>query len=137
MIAHTLIIIGSAIVTLMGTYHVYATYFTPLFTPQDPDMLDRMKRFHAPITKETNLWRAWLGFNGSHSSGAIFFGLVNLLLAISQPEWYVAAWGLHLLNLLMLAFYIFLAKRFWFKLPLIGISLASLFFLGGHLLMLL
>ncbi|MEO0470257.1 MAG: hypothetical protein AAF206_11590 [Bacteroidota bacterium] len=135
MSAHTFIIIGSVIVSLMGAYHLYATYFTPLFTPNDPEMLDRMKRFHAPITDQTNLWRAWLGFNGSHSSGAIFFGSVNLMLAWSQPDWYASAWGLQVLNLMMLGFYIFLAKKFWFKLPLIGISLSSLFFLIGNLLL--
>ena len=30
------------------------------------------------ITPQTTLWRAWIGFNASHSLAAILFGLAKL-----------------------------------------------------------
>jgi hypothetical protein len=37
------------------------------------------------ISRETTMWKAWIGFNASHSLGAILFGLVYGYLALAHP----------------------------------------------------
>jgi hypothetical protein len=39
-----------------------------------------------PITKETTMWRCWVGFNASHSIGLILFGLVFGFLALAHGQ---------------------------------------------------
>jgi hypothetical protein len=76
-----------------------------------------MKSANPILTKETTLWKAWIGFNASHSLGAIFIGVMNFYLAVlyfdlvqSDPFFFV-------LNIATTAFYLWLAKKYWFEIP--------------------
>jgi hypothetical protein len=44
-------------------------------------MVEEMKTSFPILTKKTTMWKAWTGFNASHSSGAMFIGIINFYLA--------------------------------------------------------
>ena len=71
------------------------------------------------------MWKAWIGFNASHSYGAILFGAVYGYLALVHSAFLFQSRFLLLLGLLLLAGYVFLGKRYWFSVPFRGIVLAS------------
>ena len=69
------------------------------------------------------MWNAWIGFNASHSFGAILFGLFYLYGAGCSR----ATDGILFLQLVgasALAAYAAVAQRYWFRTPLLGILLA-------------
>ena len=128
MLAKILLIMGGGIILLLGIAHLYLTFFSSAFTPKDTQLLKMMNQSTIPLAKGTNLWKAWIGFNGSHSAGAIFFGLINIYLAINYFDIYQSAYLLQFFNIIMLLFLLFLAKNYWFKTPLIGISITLICF---------
>lgn len=128
MLAPALIIASSAIVLLLGTLHLIYTFATDKFQPRDPALAERMRQVSPMITRQTSLWRAWVGFNASHSLGAMLFGLVYGYLAWLHPALLLEARGLLLIGLGFLASLWVLAIRYWFRIPLVGISLALVLF---------
>jgi hypothetical protein len=83
-----------------------------------------MKAVTLNITKETTVWKAWLGFNASHSMALILFGLVYGYLAVAQPGVLYRSNYLQLLGLLMLAGLLLLGWRYWFSVPRAGLAVA-------------
>lgn len=77
------------------------------------------------ITREMTMWKAWIGFNASHSFGAIQFGIVYGYLALAHPSFLFGSSFLLVFGLVLLLGYAFLGKRYWFSIPFRGI-LASL-----------
>jgi hypothetical protein len=77
------------------------------------------------------MWKAWVGFNASHSFGAILFGAVYDYLAVVQSTFLFRSQFLLGLGLLLLVGYALLGKFYWFSTPLRGIVLAMLLYLGG------
>lgn len=135
MIAQGLILAGSGIILLLGTAHLYFTFFTDFFVPKDSALVKNMEVATISRAKGTNLWNAWIGFNGSHSAGAIFFGIINIYLVSQYFDLYIAAYFLQILNIVNLFFYLFLAKKYWFKSPFIGILMATICFVLSTILM--
>jgi len=43
-----------------------------------------MKNSSLRLTGETTAWKAWTGFNASHSAGGMFIGLFNGILAVEN-----------------------------------------------------
>src|SRR3954462_14430384 len=77
-----LIVAGSVIFLILGSLHFYDTFYSDKFDPRNPVAGLEMKKTSLRITKDTTVWNAWIGFNASHSSGAIYFGIINILLAV-------------------------------------------------------
>ena len=127
----TLIVACALIFGLLGTVHLAYTFFTGLFSPRDAATEASMKLTHPRLTRRTTLWKAWVGFNASHSLGAILFAAVYLLLALAHMDWLREAPGLVWLAALGALAYLALAVRYWFRTPLIGIALASVCFLAA------
>ncbi|MFT5450898.1 MAG: hypothetical protein ACI9N9_000378 [Enterobacterales bacterium] len=71
MIEQFLIIIGSSIFGVLGTIHLIYTFFTNKFNAYDSSVTVAMKNTNPIMTKETTIWNAWVGFNASHSLGAM------------------------------------------------------------------
>ena len=136
MIERILLLIGSAIYIALGSLHLYYTFFTNRFSPWNAQAETEMKNTSPRLTRQTTMWRAWIGFNGSHSSGAIFFGLVNMLLVISLFEFVQQSARFQLLDLAMNFFYVFLARKYWFSIPYKGILIATFCFTVAFLLIL-
>jgi hypothetical protein len=129
--ANSLILISASIVGLLGSAHLLLTFFGPKLRPRDPALQMQMQQVHPVITRQTTMWRAWLGFNASHSLGAMLFGLLYGRLALVHPAllfddvWLLGG------GLAFLLSYLILAIRYWFITPLIGVSLALLGYLAG------
>jgi hypothetical protein len=124
MLSKILWLSGSAIFFILGTWHLCYTFFTSKFDPRNKNLMEEMKNTSPLITYETTMWKTWIGFNASHSTGAIFFGLVNSLLAAEYFYILEKSFLLSLLTILTSGFYLWLAKKYWFSIPFTGILIA-------------
>jgi hypothetical protein len=129
-----LIAISAGIILLLGSAHLAYTFYGPKLTPRDPQLIEQMKRVSPIITKETDMWKCWIGFNASHSLCAILFGLVYGYLAISHSEFLLASWFLLVTGLGLLASLAVLGKLYWFSIPFRGITIAFAVYLTALIL---
>lgn len=125
MVAKVLWLSGSAIFLLLGSLHLYYTFFTSKFEARNNTVTIEMKNTSPVLTDETSMWNAWIGFNASHSAGAIFIGLVNILLAAQYFPILQNSVSIIALNLATAIFYCWLAKKYWFRIPFKWILLAT------------
>jgi hypothetical protein len=134
MFAQILMTISAGIIFLLGLVHLAYTYFDDKLHPRDPDLLARLKTTSPVISRQTSMWKAWIGFNASHSLGAVLFGVIFGYLAIQQPMLLFHSYFLGFTGLIALGAYLAMAKLYWFTRPLQGISLAFLFYIAGFFL---
>ncbi len=125
MIEKYLWISGSSIFLILATIHLYYTFFTNKFSVRDRNTEQMMKKAYPVLTKQTTMWKAWLGFNASHSAGGIFFGAINLVFAWSYFDLLKSSALLLLFTCLTSFFYLFLGFKYWFDIPRTGILISS------------
>jgi hypothetical protein len=94
------------------------------FTPLDPQLRQAMERSSIAIHPETNLWRAWLGFNLSHSLGLVIFGGAGMTIGLLDFEIYARSILLQSCFLSIATIYLILSIKFWFVSPAIGSGIA-------------
>ena len=124
-----MLIAGSAaIFMLLGLIHLVCTFYGPKLLPRDRDLRARMQEVSPVITRETTMWKAWVGFNASHSSSLILFGAVYGYLAVAHSDFLFQSVFLLSLGLILLFGYVFLAKRYFFRIPLWGVLLATVLY---------
>jgi hypothetical protein len=132
-LSHYLFLIGALPFIVLGVAHAIATPQTPAdakgLSPRDPAVRDAMGRDSLLLTRRTTMWLAWVGFNLSHSLGAVLFGAVVVLIGRSAASFEAQAGVFLPLAVLVSAIYLGLGVRYWFRTPIIGISLASVCFL--------
>lgn len=131
MIARGLIAASAAILLLLGSAHLLYTYWGPKLLPRDAGLIEAMQNTQLRLTAETTVWRAWIGFNASHSLCAILFGLIYGYLAMAQPELLFRSLYLQAVGLGLLLAFVVLAKLYWFSIPFMGVSLALAGYVGG------
>lgn len=125
MASRWLVVLGAAIYAALGTVHLLYTFFGPRLHPRDPALAEAMRRDTPRLTRATTMWKAWIGFNASHSLGAIGFGLMYLLLAgwhmelLLRSPWFL--WFALGTSLAWLA----VAIPYWFRIPIAGLVFAS------------
>jgi hypothetical protein len=129
MLVKLLWLTGAAIFLVLGSIHLLYTFFTNKFDARNKDVTRMMKDTSPVLTKETTMWKAWIGFNASHSAGAIFFGLVNIILVLGYFSFIQYSLPLHLLNITNTVFYLWLGKKYWFKIPFTGILVSTICFI--------
>ncbi|MEM0955846.1 MAG: hypothetical protein AAGI24_17025 [Pseudomonadota bacterium] len=129
-----LFLIGSVVFGILGVLHLVFTIFTNKFDAYDSSVTEAMKESSIVLSKDVNLWKAWIGFNVSHSLGAILLAAVYVPLAFDHLSLLRNSLWFSTLPLLFSVSYLVLAKKYWFKLPLVGILIASACFLGAALL---
>ncbi len=76
------------------------------------------------------MWKAWIGFNLSHSLGLLLFSVVYGYLAIFQFSLLQNSTFLLVTGALFLSVYAILGKLYWFSGPFRGISLALVLYLA-------
>ncbi|MEO3690974.1 LIC_13387 family protein [Roseateles paludis] len=131
MLARGLIAASAAILFLLGSAHLLYTYWGPKLLPRDVGLIEAMQRTQLRLTAETTVWRAWIGFNASHSLCAILFGLIYGYLALAQPELLFRSLYLQAVGLGLLLAFVVLAKLYWFSIPFMGVGLALACYVGG------
>ena len=122
---------GAAIFGVLGTAHLALTFLTNRFESSDPAVSDAMRQSSPRLTAQTSMWRAWVGFNASHSIGALVFSVIYLYLAAFAYEFVSTSDFLLGLPVLVGIVYTSLAYRYWFRVPLAGLSVATLCFAGS------
>jgi hypothetical protein len=75
------------------------------------------------LAPQTTVWRAWLGFNLSHSLGLLVFGVVFAALALRDFTWLQADPILRLMPPIVALLYAVLAISFWFWVPAVASAL--------------
>lgn len=135
MLALTLFAAGGAIFGVLGTLHLILTFRGPKLHPYDEAVRTAMQATTLRITRETTLWNAWIGFNASHSLGAMVFAAFVLLLAIGYGEFLRSAPVFAWLAFANAAVWLAVARRYWFRIPRNGLALATACFLAAALLL--
>lgn len=130
-LAAALIAGSAAVVLLLGLLHLALLVLTPKFSPRDRELEARLKVVSPVISKQTTMWKAWVGFNASHSLCAILFGLVYGYLALWHPAFLTRTSFLGVVGALLLVSFLFLAARYWFSTPLRAIALALALYVAG------
>ena len=121
--------LSALVLSTLGVLHLVYTFRGPKLTPRDPALQVRMAEVHPVITRQTTMWRAWVGFNASHSMGAILFGLIYGFLGNAYPEILFNSPFLLVVGLAMLGGFAVLGKVYWFRIPFRGIVISLVCYL--------
>ena len=130
-ISSILILASATVIFTLGFAHLIYTFRGPKLTPRDPSLTVKLKSTSLVISSQTTMWNAWLGFNASHSLGAIFFGSIYGYLAVTHSTLLFGSVFLGLLGGVVLVSYAVLGRLYWFSTPFRGIFLALILYLGG------
>ncbi len=122
---------SAAIILLLGTVHLVYTFVGTRLHPREASLIAQMQAVSPMLTRQTTIWRAWIGFNASHSFGAILFGLIYGFLALAHADLLMRSTFLLSLGMLLLAGYMTLAWRYWFSIPFRGIVLSTLLYVAA------
>jgi hypothetical protein len=121
---------GSAPFLVLGILHARATPLAPGdrkgLSPRDPHLAESMQATTLLLTRRTDIWLAWVGFNLSHSLGAVAFAAFVLAVGLT-PRVFAAASSVCVpLAAVVAAAYVAIAVRYWFRTPIVGcmVSLA-------------
>jgi len=125
------ITLSAAIALLLGLVHLLYTFHGSKLHPRDPDLIARMKTDSPRITSQTTIWRVWIGINATHSLCLILFGAVYGYLAMCHSEVLFNSAFLLGLGLLLLLAFAALSHLYFFRTPLLGVILATVFYLLG------
>ena len=120
-----LLLAGATLFGGLGALHLLYTFVGTRLQPRDAATIAAMQADTMRLTRDTTVWRAWIGFNASHSLGAIVFAAFVAGLAWSRMDvlraqplfaWLAAANALAWLAL---------ARAYWFRIPVAGLAVAS------------
>ena len=127
-IAPWLLAASAAIALLLGVVHLLYTFHDPKVLPRDPELRARMEQVSPVITRRTTMWKAWVGFNASHSISLVLFGAVYGYLALAHPDFLFQSFFLLALGLAVLFGYVVLAKKYFFRTPFRAVLLATILY---------
>lgn len=129
--AQILIVLGASIFGLLGGIHIAYTFFSDKLLPRDRAVIEAMKSTSLVLTRETTIWDAWIGFNASHSLGAILLAVFYLLLATQHMELLAQSQSLLAIGIVAGAFYTWLGYTYWFNVPFVGVAIATACFIAA------
>ena len=115
--AQGLVVASAAVSLFLGVLHLVFTFSGPRLKPRDPALQARMSETPPVMTRQTTMWKAWIGFNASHSFGPILFGAIYAYLAMAHPSVLFQSIFLVAIGGLLLLGYVILAKLYWFSAP--------------------
>jgi hypothetical protein len=129
-IAKHLLEIAGSILVLLGALHALYTSLDirrpRRLVPLDPTVALAMTASPLRLSRGgTTMWRAWVGFNFSHSVGVVLFGEICVGAGAAPGAMVVPPWMLLALAFIS-AIYLGLSARYWFWAPTTGIATASL-----------
>jgi hypothetical protein len=130
-LAASLLAASALVILILGSFHLVFTFRGTRLHPRDTVLLSTMKEVSPRLTRETSMWKAWVGFNASHSFGAILFGLVYSHLALVNPSALFGSWFLLLVGLALLIGYCILGWKYWFSIPFRGIAVSTALYVAS------
>jgi hypothetical protein len=126
-----LVAAGAAVVLALGVLHLVLTFHGPTLRPRDRALEASMRVVHPVVTRQTTMWKLWIGFNASHSASAILFGSLYGYLALAQPALLFRSAFLGVLGGLFLVGYLVLARTCFFSTPFRCLVVASMLYGAG------
>lgn len=130
-VAQALFAASAGIILLLGCIHLLYTFRGNRLHPRDPALMAAMQTESPVLTRKTTMWRAWVGFNASHSYGAMLFGLVYGDLALFHIAMFAASTFLLMLGMVLLVAYSVLGRLYWFSVPYRSILLSTVLYAAG------
>jgi hypothetical protein len=130
-LAPYLVSASAVIFLLLGLAHLRMTFSGTKLWARDPELQVRMQEVSPVITRQTTMWRAWIGFNASHSFGLIFFGAVYGYLGLMRGDFLFDSAFLLSLGLMLLLGYALVAKRYFFRVPFRSVIFAAFLYALG------
>jgi hypothetical protein len=130
-LASSLVAASAAVILLLGLVHLLYTFRGRKLHPRDAELEARLREVSPVITRQTTMWKAWVGFNASHSFGAILFGAVYAYLSLAHGSLLFGSPFLLSVGLLLLLGYVFLGHRYWFSVPFRSIVLATVLYVAA------
>jgi hypothetical protein len=122
-------LLGAVPYLLLGALHAWHTPTRTTerkgLSPRDQGVAEAMSRTTPRLTERTDLWRAWVGFNYSHSLGAVLFGLFVVLIGRSTESYAQNAALAAPLALLVALCYLAIGLKYWFRTPILGIAVST------------
>ena len=118
---------------LHTVYTVADTYNPKRLIPYKSGVMGLMKESTLAITKETDMWRAWVGFNISHGVGILFFSATYLYFSILHITFLENSLFLLLAAPTIALTYLVLSIKYWFRIPAAGSAIGLLCFVTGSL----
>jgi hypothetical protein len=118
--------LGGAIFVGLGSLHAVYTLADlrrpRRLVPADAALIAAMQGTGVRLAGNgTTMWQAWIGFNLSHSLGAMLFGAAAAAWGAWPPAWLPA---LAAIPALIAALYGAIGWRCWFSIPNTGIAIA-------------
>ena len=127
-LARYLFLAGALPFVVLGLLHARAT---PLSTtdrkglsPADPAFSEAMSRERMLLTKRVSVWQGWVGFNLSHSLGAVAFGAFVLAVGRSAESFAAQAPVCGPLAVAVSGAFVAIGVRYWFRTPIVGCAIA-------------
>jgi hypothetical protein len=129
MMVGALLGIAGAIYGLLGALHAIYTFLDARnphrIVPDDPAVITAMQGSKIRLTRgESTVWQGWLGFNLSHSLGAMMFAAACFIVAACFRIFAFSPWALFALAGVS-SLYLLIAVQYWFRIPIVGIALAT------------
>jgi hypothetical protein len=133
-LAIILMVLSTSIICVFGILHLVYTFLSSKLMPRDSSLQISMSQISPVITKETTMWRCWMGFNTTHSMSLILFGLVYGYLAWFHSQILFHSPFLLIVGLTMLVSLVVISKLYFFSSPFIGICIALACYIASILL---
>lgn len=122
-----LVIVGGAVFGVLGALH--ALYIVldlrnpRRLVPDDHAVVRAMANSTVRLSRGgTDMWRAWIGFNFSHSLGVLLFAALAIWVGAHVS---MLPQGVLPALILIGSIYLLLALRYWFSIPAIGIAVGT------------
>jgi hypothetical protein len=124
----TLLILGGTVFTVLGALHAVYTLLDlhdpRRLAPAEPSVAQAMANSALRLSGgRTDMWRAWIGFNFSHSLGVLLVAGLALW-AGSRFNTLPVAVIIPVLTLIG-CLYLVLAQLYWFRIPAIGVAVGT------------
>jgi hypothetical protein len=132
-----LLILGGAVFGVLGALHAVYTLLDlrnpRRLVPADPSVAQAMANSALRLSGgRTDMWRAWIGFNFSHSLGVLLVGALGVWagcrIKVLPVDIVIPA-----LTLIGCAYEV-LAVLYWFRIPAIGVAVGTGCFAAAWLL---
>ena len=122
-----LLILGGAVFGVLGGLHAVYTLLDlrnpRRLVPVDPSVAHAMANSAVRLSRGgTDMWRAWIGFNFSHSLGVLLFAALAVWAGARSNR---LPLGIMPALTLIGCVYLVLALRYWFRSPAIGIAIGT------------
>ena|SRR5450432_2676279 len=129
MLTSALLVAGGSVFAILGVLHAIYTLADirrpRRLVPDDAAVIVAMSNSSVRLSRGgTTMWRAWVGFNFSHSVGAVIFGLGCVAMGIWLRSLMLPK-GILLIPFAIGCIYLWLAIQYWFRIPVIGIAIGT------------